>query len=87
MENILYEHVYYIIKETKKPKYLDFYELTEKDLKDPEIYLEQTIRYNDKWFFITTGKQYFATEISSLLAPKIFIKYLYRPKEELKIYP
>jgi len=81
--NTLYEHCFYLIKETKKPKYLDFYDLNEKDLNSPEIYLEQTIRFNDKWYFITTGKQYCRSEEERENTPKIYIKHLYKKKEPL----
>jgi hypothetical protein len=81
MENALYEHVFYLIKETRKPKYLDFYELDDKDLKSPEFYLEETIRHNGKWYFITTSKQYFRSEELRAKAPRVFIKHLYKAKE------
>lgn len=83
MTNILYEHQYYLIKETKKPFYLDFYDLDDSDFTEARLccYLEQTIRYKDKWFFVTTKKQYFSTETARDNAPKILIKYLYqKPK-------
>lgn len=78
--NILYEQHYYLIKETKKPTYLNFYELDDADFTEFMLcgYLEQTIRYNGKWFFVTTKKQYFSTEAGRDEAPKILIKYLYK---------
>ena len=75
----LYEHVYYLVKETKKPKYLDFYDLRETD--NPEYYLDQTVRINGKWFFMTTGKTHFRSAADRDNAPKIYIKYLYKKKQ------
>ena len=81
MENILYSHQYYLVKETKNPTYLDFYDLTDKDMKYPEIYLEQTIRYRDRWFFVTSKTEYFRSEVEREKAPKVYIKYLYKKPE------
>lgn len=78
MPDILYEHYYYLMKETKKPKYLDFYELEDTDLKNIECYLEQTVRYKNKWYFIEFKKKYFYTEEARKNAPKYMIKELYQ---------
>lgn len=83
--HVLYEHVYCLIRETKKPKYLDFFALDAADLRDPRAYLEQTIRYAGKWFFVTTGKQIFKTVEARDAAPKIYIKFLRKPKAPFKI--
>lgn len=86
MNNVLYEHIYYLIKETKKPKYLDFYELDDTDFTEAKLccYLEQTIRYKGKWFFVTTKKQYFSTEAGRDTASKMLLKYLYRKPESIR---
>ena len=81
----LYEGMYYLIKETKQPKYLDFYELEEKDLNDPVMYLEQTVRYAGKWYFITTKTRCFDSENERDSAPKVYIKNLYQKKKPLMI--
>ena len=85
MTNILYEHFYYLIKETKKPTYLDFYDLDDSDFTETKLccYLEQTIRYGGKWFFVTTKKQYFGTEAGRDAAPKMLIKHLYQKPEPI----
>lgn len=80
--NVLHEHNYYLMQETKKPTYLDFYELEEKDLPKIDCYLEQTVRYNDKWFFIKSAKTYFSLRQENY--PKLWIKYLYKTKEAIK---
>ena len=82
----LYEHCYYLIKETKKPKYLDFYELEEKDFEYPMVvsYLEQTVRYNDKWYFITTKNIHYRTIEERDKAPKVYIKELYKKERGLR---
>ena len=86
MTNVLYEHCYYLIKETKKPTYLDFYDLDDTDFIEAKLccYLEQTIRYKGKWFFVTTKKQYFSTAEDRDTAPKMLIKYLYRKPEPIE---
>jgi len=84
MDNILYEQVYYLIKETKKPTYLDFYDLDDADLKMIECYLEQTIRYKNRWYFITTKKQYFSNAEKRDTAPKIYLKNLYKKPIPIK---
>lgn len=86
MSDTLYESNYYLIKETKKPVYLDFYELDDTDFTEAKIccYLEQTVRYNGKWFFITTKKRYFSTAVGRDAAPKVVIKYLYKKPITLK---
>ena len=78
MDNIVYSHYYYLVRETKRPTYLDFYDLTDKDMEYPEIYLEQTIRYKNKWFFVTSKTKYFRTEKEQQEAPRVYIKYLYK---------
>jgi len=78
---VLYEGIYYLMRETKKPTYLNFYELEEKDLWDLIVYCDQTVRYNDKWFFISMKKTYFSTKERRDAAPKQYIKYLYKKKE------
>lgn len=72
------------MRETKKPKYLDFYDLEREDLKNIEIYLENTVRYDGRWYFIETKKRYFRDEKESKKAEKIYIKNLYRNKQVLK---
>ncbi len=74
----LYEHCYYLMKETKKPTHLDFYELEDKDLRMLDAYEKQTVRYQGKWFFVTYRKQYFYSEESQKNAPRVYIKYLYK---------
>ena len=83
--NTLYEQLYYLIRETKKPTYLDFYDLDDSDFTEAKLccYLEQTIRYKGRWFFITTKKQYFSTAEDRDAAPKMLIKYLYQKPEPI----
>lgn len=81
--NTLYEHCYYLMKETKKPVYLDFYELEKKDLPNIVCYLEQTVRYNGKWFFIKMLKSYFKEYNQRENAPKNWIKFLYQKKQPI----
>lgn len=85
MTDTLYEHCFYLVKETKKPTYLDFYDLEDKDLKSIECYLEQTVRINNKWYFVTTGKKYFRSEADRENAPKYYIKALYQKPIALTI--
>ena len=84
MNNILYEHCYYLMRQTKNPKYLDFYDLEEKDLRCIDCYLEQTVRYNNEWYFVEMKKKYYYNEIDREKAPKYMIKKLYKKVEELK---
>ena len=83
MTNTLYEHCYYQMRETKRPKYLDFYELEKKDLQHIECYLEQTVRYSEKWFFIEMKKTYFQSAYLRDQAPRNWIKYLYQKKSPI----
>ena len=76
--NTLYEHCYYLMTETKKPKYLDFYDLEDKDLGWLVSYRNQTVRYRGKWFFVTYKKTYFSSEKAAKEAPENYIKYLYQ---------
>ena len=83
-ERVLYEQWYYLMKETKKPTYLDFYDLEDRDLNFIENYLEQTVRYQDKWYFVTNGKKYFSTAEDRDTAPKYYIKELYKKPVPIK---
>lgn len=83
MNDCLYEHCYYLMRETKNPKYLDFYDLEDKDLKSIECYLEQTVRYKNKWYFIESKKTYFYTEEAREKASKHMIKELYKKAKAL----
>lgn len=83
MTTTLYEHYAYIARETKQPKYLDFYELEQKDLKNIECYLDQTVRIDNKWFFVTTAKKYYRSEAERDRAPKFYIKRLYKKPEAI----
>ncbi len=83
MNNILYERHYYLMKQTKKPVYLDFYELEDKDLKLLNIYLEQTVRYKNEWYFIEWKKKYYHNEENAKKAPEFMIKKLYKKEEPL----
>ena len=76
--NTLYEHWYYVMRETKKPVYLVFYDLERKDLQDIECYLEQTVRYDGKWFFVKAKTTYFGNERDRDAAFRLFIKFLYK---------
>ena len=78
--NILYEHYYYLMHETKRPKYLDFYDLNNKDLSMLELYMDQTVRYEGKWFFVKQYKKYFRDKKIRDSAPRNFIRYLYERK-------
>jgi hypothetical protein len=81
--NTLFEHCYYQARETKKPIYLDFYEIEKKDLPHIDCYLEQTIRYNNKWYFVEMKKTYFRSETQRNNAPKYWIKNLYQKKSPI----
>ncbi len=81
--NTLYEHCYYRLRETKKPTYLDFYELDVNDLHNLECYLNQTIRFQNKWYFLEMKKKYFYTEKERDATPKYMMKPLYKPEREL----
>lgn len=74
----LYEKTQYILKQTQKPKYLDFYDLDKKDLTMPEIYIGETIRLENKWFFLEVKKKYFNSEKERDEAPTTLIKELYK---------
>lgn len=78
--DILYEHYYYLMQETKNPKYLDFYDLDNKDLSLLELYINQTVRYRGRWFFVKQYKKYFRNKKNADVAPGNFIKYLYERK-------
>ena len=77
----LYEGSYYLIRQTKKPKYLDFYELEDKDLSCIECYLEQTVRYKNDWYFIEQKHRYFHSENERDISPRYYIKKLYKKLE------
>lgn len=80
MDRVLYEHQYYLVKETKQPTFLDFYGLEDKDFAEFIVagYVNQTIQYKNKWFFVTIQKKYFSTEEKRDASPKVLIKYLYK---------
>ena len=78
MDNLLYEYCYYLMRQTKKPKYLDFYELKDKDLKCLDSYLEQTVRYKNEWYFIESKRKYFHNKLDRDNAPRYIIKKLYK---------
>jgi len=82
-DNVLYEHLYYLMRQTKQPKYLDFYELEGKDLKKLEYYVNQTIRYNGEWYFVKMEKTYFYDEFRRDAAPMYYIKKLWKQPEPI----
>jgi len=81
---MLYEKTQYLLKQTFKPKYLDFYDINEKDLTMPEIYLNQTLRFNNKWYFLTKSKKYFYSAEERDKMPELLIKDLYKKPIALK---
>lgn len=84
--NVLYSQYYYILRETKNPKYLDFYDLDDKDINefDLALYQNQTIKYKNKWFFVTWKKRYCNSEKKRDALPERYIKYLYKKPVPLK---
>ena len=74
----IFEHCYYLVKQTKKPTYLDFYDISPKDLKFPEIYCDQTVRIEGNWYFVTMKKTYYYNEEEWKTAPRVYIKRLYK---------
>ena len=78
MGNTRYEGGYYLIKETKQPKYLDFYDLKKKDLTTLWAYVGQTVGYRKRWFFITYKTTLFYSEKARDNYAKNWIKYLYK---------
>ena len=74
----LYRSKYFLMRETKQPTYLDFFDIEDKDLKYLYDYEDQTVRYNGKWFFIEQHHQDFSSEERRDASPKAYIKYLYK---------
>jgi len=80
----MYEGGYYLMKETKQPKYLDFYDLKKEDLAILRTYIGQTVRYKKRWFFVTYKTKLFYSFDVRDNYPKNWIKYLYKQPEEIK---
>jgi len=81
MRNVLYENSYYLLRETKNPTYLDFYELNDRDVEFPAIvaYAKQTVRYKGKWFFVE-----YKTEIGcEKRGVSVFLKHLYKKPKKI----
>lgn len=49
-ENKVHRRYIFIAKETKKPRYLDFYDLD--SFREISLYEKQTVRLNGKWYFV-----------------------------------
>ena len=80
----MYEGGYYLMKETKQPKYLDFYDLKKEDLSSLVAYVDQTVRYKKRWFFVTHKTKLFYSFDVRDNYPENWIKYLYKKPEEIK---
>ena len=80
----MYEGGYYLMKETKQPKYLDFYDLKKEDLAILRTYIGQTVRYKKRWFFVTHKTKLFYSFDVRDNYPENWIKYLYKKPEEIK---
>ena len=80
MSSILYEHTIYYLQETRNPTYLIFHELSidDKDLYFLEVYLGETMRWNNKWWIVRCRRQYFRDEATRDSAVRYYFKPLYK---------
>ena len=79
----MYEGGRYLMKETKQPKYLNFFDLKDKDLSLLVAYVDQTIRYKNKWFFVTHNTKLFYSEKDRDNYAENWIKYLYKQPNQI----
>jgi len=84
MTDIRYEGIYYLMKETKQPKYLDFYDLKREDLTTIWFYVGQTVRYRKRWFFVTDETKLFYSKKERDNYPQNWIKHLYKQPKPIK---
>jgi hypothetical protein len=63
---------------------LDFYELTKKDLKNLDFYLNETVMYDGKWFVVKIKSKLFKTKDEMNNYPENWIKYPYQNKKPIK---
>lgn len=79
----MYEGGRYLMKETKQPKYLDFFDLEDKHLSVLAVYVDQTVRYKNKWFFITYKTKLFYSKKDRDNYAENWIKYLYKQPNQI----
>ncbi len=83
---VCYGKTYYIMQGKTKlcmGMNLDFFDLTDHDLHSLFLYVDQTVRYKNKWFVVKTKKRWFTSKKERNEYPDNWIKYPYKEKIEV----